>query len=116
MGHQHFTWAKHRYVGGDDVFVPVQDFKRLGGKLLVAPEVHPSSLKEEHPPFVIVGDVGLVRRDSLERGKVIVPLENFFNLRLDVSKVVFQLLGYWQRVGVKKLLIPQQAVLMEGLF
>ena len=116
MGHQHFTWAKHRYVGRDDVFVPVQDLKRLGGELLIASEVHPSSLKEEHPPFVIVGDVGLVGRDVLKRSKVVVPFENLFNLRLNVSKVVFQLLGYWQRVGVKKLLIPEQAVLMEGLF
>ncbi len=116
MGHQHFTRAKHRYVGRDDVFVFVQDFKRLGGKLLVAPEIHPSSLKEKHPPFVIVGDVSLIGGDALKWSKVIVPLENLFNLRLDVSKVVFQLLGYWQHVGVKKLLVPEQAVLMEGLF
>ena len=83
---------------------------------MIAPKVHPSRFKKEHPPLVVVGDVGLVWRNALERSKVVVSLQYGFEFGLNNREVVLQLLGKWEIVGVKVLLIPQQAVLMEGLF
>jgi hypothetical protein len=83
---------------------------------LIAPKANASRLEKEHPPLVIIGDIGLVWRDALKRCKVVVPLEDLFKFSLDDREVVFQLFSQREVVGVKVLLIPQQTVLMEGLF
>jgi len=96
--------------------VLVQDLEGLRGKVLVAPKVNSSRLEKEHPPFVVVGDVGLVWRDALEWSKVVVTLQYLFKFGLDNGKVVLKFFSQREIVGVKVLLIPQQTVLMEGLF
>ena len=94
----------------------VKDLEGLGSKVLIASKVNPSRFEKEHPPLVVVRDVGLVWRDALEWGKVVVTLQYGFEFGLNNREVVLQLLGNREMVGVKVLLIPQQAVLMEGLF
>jgi hypothetical protein len=96
--------------------VLIENFKGLRSKVLIASKVNASRLEKEHPPFVVIGDVGLVRRDVLKRCKVVVPLEDLFEFSLNDRKVVLQLLSQRKKVGIKVFLIPQQTVLMEGLF
>jgi len=68
--------------------VLVEDLERLGGKVLIAPKVNSSRFEEEHPPFVVIGDVGLVWRDALERSEVIVALQYLFEFSLNDRKVI----------------------------
>ena len=93
----------------------VQDLEGLRSKVLIAPKVNPSRLEKEHPPLVVIGDVGLVWRNALERGKVVVALQYLFEFGLDNGKVILKFFSQREVVGVKVLLIPQQAVLVEGL-
>ena len=83
---------------------------------MITPKVHPSRFKKEHPPLVVIGDVDLIWRNALERGEIVVALEDLFEFGLNNREVVFQLFGKRKVIGVKVLLIPQQAVLMERLF
>jgi hypothetical protein len=96
--------------------VLVQNLESLRGKFLVAPKVNPSRLEKEHPPLVVVGDVSLIWRNTMENGKVVVSLQYLFEFGLNGGEVILQLLGNREVVGVKILLITQQTVLMEGLF
>ena len=95
--------------------MPVQNLERLWRVLLVALEIHASRFEEKHPPLVVVGDVRLVRRDALERRKVVVSLKNRFKFGLNGWKIVFQLFCYRERIGVEELLVPQQTMLVERL-
>ncbi len=83
---------------------------------MIAPKIDPSRFEKEHPPLVVVGDVGLVWRYALKGGEILITLQYLLDFGLDHRKVGLKLLGYWEIVGIKVLLIPQQAVLMEGLF
>ena len=66
----------------------IEDLERLGRKVLIASKVNSSRFEEEHSPFVIIGDIGLIRRNALERSEVIVTLEYLFEFSLNNRKVV----------------------------
>jgi hypothetical protein len=52
--HQHLVRAKHGNVGGNHIFVTVQDLHRHWSKRLIPLKVNPRPLEEEHPPLVVV--------------------------------------------------------------
>lgn len=83
---------------------------------MIAPKINPSRFEKEHAPLVIVGDVGLVWRYALKGGEILIALQYLLDFGLDGWKVSLKFLGYREVIGVKILFIPQQAVLMEGLF
>lgn len=66
----------------------IEDLEGLGGKVLIAPKVNASRFEEEHSPFVVVGDIGLVRRNALERSEVIVALQYLFEFSLNDWEVI----------------------------
>jgi len=68
--------------------VLIEDLEGLGGKVLIAPKVNASRFEEEHSPFVVVGDIGLIRRNTLKRSKVIVTLQYGFEFGLNNRKVI----------------------------
>jgi len=68
--------------------VLIEDLEGLGGKVLIASKVNSSRFEEEHSPFVIIGDIGLIRRNTLERSEVIVALQYLFEFSLNDRKVI----------------------------
>ena len=66
----------------------IEDLEGLGGKVLIASKVNSSRFEEEHSPFVVVGDIGLIRRNTLKRSKVIVTLQYGFEFGLNNRKVI----------------------------
>ena len=107
MGHQHFPGADHGKIGRNQIFFGIYDFHGFWELLTVPLKPNFACLKKKHLPLVIVGDVYLVRANFLKWCKIVKPILHLLKLTFDYWILIFQYLGDWKILGVKKDLVAK---------